>query len=304
MTPWAARQANAPDDLEADVEVAENTVAEIVDQQLYEGEELGESADRDQEVVAQAADAILERSSTFANTYDGANLSAALLVAGKQAFDDIATISADPQAVYQQNERLLSALDESNYSEVREGFSQSFRAPPTSDADSDDESASSDDIGSLIDTDSHPHVSTAEAQHAAAVAPPVAPAPGVAAVAQNLVLQQMAAVPARPPRTGTLAQGPPPLNTAARVTTLTENLEEAPLVAALVQRGLLKTEDVLSKPYVQAMEKKLREQQLTKEVQGRDVRYRSARAAYRPPVNVVTTATPGVYRYQRPRFAR
>ena len=56
--------------------------------------------------------------------------------------------------------------------------------------------------------------------------------------------------------------------------------EEAPLVAALVQRGLLKTEDVLSKPYVEAMGKKLREQQLTKEVQGRDVRYRTARAAY------------------------
>jgi hypothetical protein len=123
-------------------------------------------------------------------------------------------------------------------------------------------------------------------------------------VAQNLVQQQMAAMPARPPRTGTLAQGPPPLNTAARVTTLTENLEEAPLVAALVQRGLLKTEDVLSKPYVEAMEKRLREQQLTKEVQGRDVRYRSARAAYRPPVNVTTTGIPGVYRYQRPRFAR
>ena len=107
-----------------------------------------------------------------------------------------------------------------------------------------------------------------------------------------------------PPRIGSLNQIPPPLNTAARVATLTENLEEAPLVAALVQRGLLKTEDVLAKPYVEAMEKKLREQQLTKEVQGRDVRYRTARAAYRPPVNVVTTATPGVYRYQRPRFAR
>ena len=113
------------------------------------------------------------------------------------------------------------------------------------------------------------------------------------------------AQPAPPPRrTGSLFTGPPPVARAENVAILTQNLEDHPLVADLVQRNLLKTEDVMSKTYVEAMEKKLREQKLTKEVEGRDPRYRTARAAYHPPVNVVTTATPGVYRYQRPRFAR
>ena len=95
-----------------------------------------------------------------------------------------------------------------------------------------------------------------------------------------------------------------PLRTAAFVTKLTENLEEAPRVAALVQRGLLKTSDVMNPVYVQAMEKRLREQEITKEVEGRDPRYRprTARQAYRPPVNVVQTGQPGVYKYRRPRF--
>ena len=83
-------------------------------------------------------------------------------------------------------------------------------------------------------------------------------------------------------------------------------MENNPRVAALVQRGLLKTEDVLSKPYVEAMEKRLRQQEITKEVEGRDPRYRprTARQAYRPPVNVVPAGQPGVYRYRRPRFAQ
>ena len=104
----------------------------------------------------------------------------------------------------------------------------------------------------------------------------------------------------------TLGGPPPPLRSAAAVTTLTENLEENPRVAALVQKGLLKTEDVLSKVYVEAMEKRLRQQEITREVEGRDPRYRprTARQAYRPPVNVVQTGLPGVYKYQRPRFAQ
>ena len=107
-----------------------------------------------------------------------------------------------------------------------------------------------------------------------------------------------------PPRMGSLNHPQPPIATAANVAVLTENLEAAPLVAALVERGLLKTEDVLSKPYVEAMERQLRDREITKSAQGRDVRYRSTRAAYRAPVNVTTTGIAGVYRYQRPRFAR
>ena len=73
---------------------------------------------------------------------------------------------------------------------------------------------------------------------------------------------------------------------------------------AMIERGLLKTEDVLNKGYVDEMERRLRQQAATKIAEGRDVRYSRARAAYRAPVNVTTTATPGVYRYQRPRFLR
>eukprot|EP01050_Picozoa_sp_SAG11_P022712 SAG11_NODE_4365_length_1931_cov_3.419214_1_plen_141_part_00 len=134
--------------------------------------------------------------------------------------------------------------------------------------------------------------------------PPVAPRPLAAAI-QNAVRQQMAALPApNPPRFGSLNQDPPPIGTAKRIGTIMENLQDAPLVSSLVERGLLKVSDAMDENYVRAMEKSLRKQQVTKEVTGRDVRYRSARAAYRPPVNVTTTATPGVYRYQRPRFAR
>jgi hypothetical protein len=41
------------------------------------------------------------------------------------------------------------------------------------------------------------------------------------------------------------------------------------------------------------MEKRFREQEITKQIEGRDARYRprTARQAYRPPVNVVPTNT-------------
>ena len=52
-------------------------------------------------------------------------------------------------------------------------------------------------------------------------------------------LNRMALNPSR-----TLGGPPPPLRSAAVATTLTQNLEDNPRAAALVQRGLLKTEDV------------------------------------------------------------
>ena len=277
-----------------------------IDQQLFEGEEIGEDPERDQEIIRGTVDAVLERSATFARTTDGANLSAALLVAGKQALDDIGSITDQQHTIGEQSALLMSALDDSDFSEVRQGFTESFRVPDPTTSESGE--SSSNDLGARVDAASHPHVATAQAQHNAAVRGPPPPPPGVAGVAaaaaQNLAQQQMAQ-PAPPPRrTGSLFSGPQPVARAENVAILTQNLEDHPLVADLVQRGLLKTADVMSKTYVQAMEKKLREQKLTKEVEGRDPRYRTARAAYHPPVNVVTTATPGVYRYQRPRFAR
>jgi hypothetical protein len=169
-----------------------------------------------------------------------------------------------------------------------------------------------------------PHVSTATSQHddtaaatarhiaSTAASPPVAPRP-LDAVVQNLVAQQVqqqmaalapaAAAPAAR-RIGSLNQGAPAQDTARNIGIVMQNLEDAPLVAGLLSQGLLKTEDVLNDDYVTEMEAVLRKRKATKEVVGRDVRYRTARAAYRPPVNVTTTATPGVYKYQRPRFAR
>ena len=213
----------------------------------------------------------------------------------------------------------MEALESAEDSEVRDGFNASFQStespPPSSGSESDDIGHSIDGstAASYSSNISPPHVSTAAASqnvHVPAPAqgmPPVAPipqpaAPAVAAAVLNVAQQQMAQ-PA-PPRMGSLNQPPPPLGTAANVAVLTENLEAAPLVAALVERGLLKTEDVLSKPYVEAMERQLRDREITKSAQGRDVRYRSTRAAYRAPVNVTTTGIAGVYRYQRPRFAR
>jgi hypothetical protein len=97
---------------------------------------------------------------------------------------------------------------------------------------------------------------------------------------------------------------PPALDTADNVVALTKNLQDAPLVADLVRKGLLKTEDILSEDYVQAMESRLRAQAATKIAEGRDVRYTSARAGFRPPVNVSQTPTPGVYRVKPRRFLR
>ena len=106
-------------------------------------------------------------------------------------------------------------------------------------------------------------------------------------------------------RVGSLVTGPPiEMDTAKTVTELTQNLEDAPLVAKLVDRGLLKTGDVLNRDYVQAMESRLRQQAATKAAEGRDVRYTSARAGFRPPTNVTTTAMPGVYRVKQRRFLR
>ena len=161
------------------------------------------------------------------------------------------------------------------------------------------------------------------AQHAAAraptddTAPPASPGveaavdPGVEAVVEEAVDAAVEAENRRrdknmpPSRVGSLVTGPPPqMSTAKAVTKLTQNLEDAPLVAKLVERGLLKTGDVLNRDYVQAMESRLRQQAATKAAEGRDVRYTSARTGFRPPTNVTTTAMPGVYRVKQRRFLR
>jgi hypothetical protein len=168
------------------------------------------------------------------------------------------------------------------------------------------------------------HVSTAGAQHAAATAsaesetfesptgtaasPPASPEVEAAVdVAVDIAVQteNERRETNMPSRVGTLVTGPPPqIGTAKAVTKLTQNLEDAPLVAKLVERGLLKTGDVLNRDYVQAMESRLRQQAATKAAEGRDVRYTSARAGFHAPANATVTATPGVYRVKQRRFLR
>jgi hypothetical protein len=295
---WATGQTNAPEDFADDVGQAQSETDDLVDSYLEElTGPLGEDQEEDEAVLEDIGDGLLAKAREYQRE-DENELAAATLVAGKQFFDTTAGETQADEVVRTQSGRMLDALDSQPPSTVKQGFIAGFRtqseATPRPGASARD-----------VDGASHPHVSTAAAQHAAAVAPPAPVALGLAGVAQNAVQQQMAQQPAPPKRrTGSLFTGPPPVARAENVAILTQNLEDAPLVAGLVQRGLLKTEDVMTKPYVEAMEKSLRKQKVTQEVAGRDVRYRSARAAYRPPVNVTTTGTPGVYRYQRPRFAR
>ena len=64
-------------------------------------------------------------------------------------------------------------------------------------------------------------------------------------------------------RTGSIATGPPPEADPANVALLTQNLQDNPLVAKLVSKGLLKTEDVMNEGYVRDMERSLRKQHET-----------------------------------------
>ena len=164
------------------------------------------------------------------------------------------------------------------------------------------------------------HVSTAGAQHVAAtvsaesesfespageLAPPSSPGveDAVAAAIDGAEENERETIKSMARRVGSLVAGPPiDIDTAEDVTKITANLGEAPLVADLVRKGLLRTEDVLSADYVQAMESRLRAQAATKIAEGRDPRYTSSRAGYRAPVNVSSTSTPGVYRVKPRRF--
>lgn len=179
---------------------------------------------------------------------------------------------------------------------------------------------------SPVDAASHPHVSTAVSQHASTtgrrVPPPLRPdrAISVASAIQERQAidaarnekyseqekRNLKGMASTSRKTGTLEIGPPPRANPTNIRILTENLEQNPRVAALVQRGLLSTRDVMNPVYVRDMEKTLQKKEIMKEVEGRDPRYRprTARQAYRPPVNVTTTGIPGIYRYQRPRFAQ
>ena len=243
----------------------------------------------------------------------------------------------------QSGEAIVSFLAENvdNDSIVRHGFATDFQIPVSSSApqlgttetDAPSRSASLPSgrapPASPVDGASHPHVATAVFQHVSTtgrrIPPPLrpdrtisVPDPGrlaAEAVAVEAARNQkysaqekknLRGMASTSRKTGTLEIGPPPRANPTNIRILAENLEENPRVAALVQRGLLTTRDLMNPVYVRDMEKTLAKRELTKEIEGRDPRYRprTARQAYRPPVNVTTTESPGIYRYQRPRFAR
>jgi hypothetical protein len=332
---WGQQQEEngGPSDLVENIEAAEATV-ELAFKQSVSEELLGQDRITDATNITKAVSRVISKSKRLASNEETREVAAAVLVDAKQRLDDIALRTDAQQTVEKNAQVLVEELDRQDPTVVRRGFADGFsdfttpgsfssstsirRSPaPTPRP----QSARTPPPSVEVDSVSHPHVSTAAAQHddrqqaasaAAAAPPPPVPARPLNAAVQNLVAQQvqqqMAAIaPAAAPvarRIGSLNQGAPDQDTAENIGIVLQNLEDAPLVAGRLSQGLLKTEDVLDEDYVTEMEVVLRKRKATKEVVGRDVRYRTARAAYRPPVNVTTTATPGVYKYQRPRFAR
>jgi hypothetical protein len=314
LTAWA--QTQPEEELVQDVGIADGEVDDIVNDRLEDIEgDLGQDPEQDADVAEDIADSIIQLSEEYQETDDGGEIAAGMLVSGVSYLSSLETeVHPEAQgAVRTQSGRLLDLLDRAPPSTVKRGYQDGFRTDPDATPRPREERE--------IDGLEHPHVSTAQAQHDETNQgtwldsgsdddePEAARAAAGAVAAEAAREKKYTTVEKRRMdrlNPGSLGAPAVPLRTAAFVTKLTENLEEAPRVAALVQRGLLKTSDVLNPVYVQAMEKRLREQEITREVEGRDPRYRprTARQVYRPPVNVVPAGQPGVYRYRRPRFAR
>ena len=127
--------------------------------------------------------------------------------------------------------------------------------------------------------------------------------------AQNLAEDKMDAKPPPKTRLGKLGHNPPvsikdrPI-ISKKITDVLGDLDENPEVAQLVEKGTLKLEDVDDPVLVKQMEAALKKRKAVKQMEGRDPRYSSHRAAFHAPVNVQPSSIPGIYRYQRPRFAR
>ena len=312
LTAWA--QTQPEEELVQDVGIADGEVDDIVAAHLEDLDgEPGDDPKQDEELAEDIADSIVRLSEEYQDAEDGGEVAAGMLVSGVSYLSSLETeVHPEAQgAVRTQSGRLLDLLDQGPPSTVKRGYRDGFQT----DQDATPRPREEREIDGL----EHPHVSTAQAQHdetnrgtwldSEEDEPEATRAAAGAVAAQAARQNKYTTVEKRRMdqlNPGSLGAPAVPLRTAAFVTKLTENLEEAPRVAALVQRGLLKTSDVLNPVYVQAMEKRLREQQITKEVEGRDARYRprTARQAYRPPVNVVQTGQPGVYKYRRPRFAQ
>ena len=127
--------------------------------------------------------------------------------------------------------------------------------------------------------------------------------------AQNLAEEKMDAKPPPKTRIGKLGRNPPvaiqdrPV-VSKKIADVLSDLDDNPEVAQLVEKGTLKLEDVDDPEMVRQMEASLKKRKAVKQMEGRDPRYSSHRAAFHPPVNVQPTSTAGIYRYERPRFAR
>jgi hypothetical protein len=309
-----------PDDIQVALDAHEAVGDAINDALLDTGnvEEL--------DVVEAAVDSVLKQSAREENPAK----QAALIATASRELDnlqqghltDFASEPERSEAERQRLDALQTRLEQQGWNRVPVTDSQLTPGRPVAEQSRAEREQSETRIQHRLQFD-QPHVSTVGAQHAAATAPtdgtapPASPGveeavdPGIEAavdVAVDIAVQTENERRDRnmpPSRVGSLVTGPPPqMSTAKAVTKLTQNLEDAPLVAQLVERGLLKTGDVLNRDYVQAMESRLRAQAATKAAEGRDVRYTSARAGFRPPTNVTTTAMPGVYRVKQRRFLR
>ena len=279
-----------PDDIQAALQASE-AVSDAINDAALDTSNVEEL-----DVVEAAIDSVLEQSAREENPAK----QAALIATASSELDnlhqghlpDFASDKERSEAERQRLDALQTKLEQQGWNRVPVTDSQLTPSRPIAEQSRVEREQSETRIQQRLQFD-QPHVSTVGAQHAAATvstggtAPP--PSPGIEAVVEEAVDAAVEAENRRrdknmqPSRVGSLVTGPPPqMSTAKAVTKLTQNLEDAPLVAQLVERGLLKTADVLNRDYVQAMESRLRQQAATKAAEGRDVRYTSARAGTAP----------------------
>ena len=156
MLGWSQTQS---EDVQADVEQGSAITDEIANETLdaMEGD-FGEDAEDDEAAATVIAQDLLERSAALADTEDGADIAAAVLVSGVQILNDMAD-QAHPEA--QEAVRAASAevrarIARTPPSTVKSAFEGGFR--PEADA-------TPRPGGDRVDGLAHPHVATAEAQH-------------------------------------------------------------------------------------------------------------------------------------------
>ena len=123
--------------------------------------DFGEDAEDDEAAATVIAQDLLERSAALADTEDGADTAAAVLVSGVQILNDMAD-QAHPEAreaVRAASAEVRAGIAQTPPSTVKSAFEGGFRTDP-------DETPRPG--ANRVDGLAYPHVATAEAQHAEA----------------------------------------------------------------------------------------------------------------------------------------